>query len=187
MEVAQKRKWMSNRVTNNIQIQGNEGSRTFFDKLCRRFSQRPEDKLSQIPAVLWKNSHDGTISWSYKHMKCRWAVVEKTGMDYIIVLSGKMPASGMQERIFKTIKKIDPKVVIINEYEDTEHKYIGTRILYCDYDIEEKVSEEEIKNIDTDGDVCYNTILEMKKAARYRAEGRLSELTVIEEGDYNDD
>lgn len=171
---------MPNRVTNNIQIQGNEGSKVFFDKLCKRFSQRPEDKLSQIPAVLWKNSHNGTFSWSYKHMKCKWAVVEKTGLDYIIILSGKMTATGIQERIFKTIKKIDPKVVIINEYEDTQHKYIGTRILYCDYDIEEKVSEEEMKNIDTD------TLLEMKKAARYRAEGRLSELTVIEEGDYND-
>jgi hypothetical protein len=159
----------------------------FFEKLCKRFAQRPEDKLSQIPAVLWKNSHKGTFAWSYKNMKCKWAVVEKTGMDYIIILSGKKPATGIQERLFKTVKKIDPKVVIINEYEDTNYDYVGTRILYGEYDIEEWVSKEEIKSIDTGVDVCYNILLEMKAAARYRAEGRLSEIIAIEKGDYDAD
>jgi DNA polymerase delta subunit 1 len=61
------------------------------------------------------------------------------------------------------------------------------RLLNGEYDIEEWVSKEEIKSIDTGVDVCYNILLEMKAAARYRAEGRLSEIIAIEKGDYDAD
>ena len=151
---------MSNRVVNNIELEGNKSSKLFFSKLCNRFGQRAEDKLSKIPAVLWQNSHKGTIAWSKKNMKCNWAVVEETKGNKIKILSGETPAFGIQDRIFSAAKKFDDKVVLINEHTDNENN-TGTRILYREYTIEDE--------------------------NRTGAEEKLHELIIIdiEEGDYN--
>ena len=186
MVIRKKKKRMPNQVTNNIQVNGNESSRVFFRKLSDRLNQKNNDKITQIASLLWQNTYKGTISWNYKHLKCRWAVVERAGQDCITILSGRTPAAGVQDRIFNTLKKIDKNVALINEYHDTDEKYIGTRILYREFESNEKVNQKDIET--NKDDPNYQHILsDMKNATRYRAEGQLYEWKKIHEGDYDDD
>ncbi len=180
---------MENQVVNKIQIEGTERAIELFHSISHRLNKKSSDKITQISRLLWKTTWKATIDWNYENLKCKWAVVEKTGRDFIIVLSGWDPADGVQDKIFKSIKKIDPNVIIRNEFHNDDLKFIGTRILYKEYIIEHKIDAKDIKdNITVDkDDKKYDSILnELRKANLYFAEIELQEFMQYEEGNTSD-
>lgn len=169
---------MENQVVNKIQIEGTERAIDLFHSISQRLNKKSSDKITQISRSLWKTNWKATIDWNYKNLKCKWAVVEKTGTDFIIILSGWDPANGVQDKIFNSLKKIDPDVIIRNDFHNTDLEFIGTRILYKEYKIEHKIDREDIKDniiVDKD-DKKYDSMLnELRKANLYFAEMELQE------------
>jgi hypothetical protein len=178
---------MPNQVTNNIRVEGNESCRAFFSKICDRLNQKSSDKITQLPALLWKNTYKGTIKWNYRNMKCRWAVMENFGENHMCVLSGRSPADGVHNRIFKTLRKMDENVVLVNDYSDSETECIGTRILYRNYEANETVSEEDLTTLkQKENSDYFHELTDMMKAVKYQAEGKLYEWKNIHQGEDDD-
>jgi hypothetical protein len=144
--------------------------------------------MTQLPALLWKNTYNGTVAWNYKNMKCRWAITQSAGDGFICVLSGRTPAEGIHNRLFKALKKIDKNVVLLNDYSDTNTRCVGTRILYREYEVDERITKEEVNSIKSKNDSEYfHDLTDTMKALKYKAEIKLYEWKIIHQDQGDDD
>lgn len=118
---------------NRITLIGDDHVEKLSCEIRRRFiadsnSNKPEDRAGNIGRVLFGRSEAGA-EFNLRRLGALWAYVENDEINYpsIKVISSLIPVNFLHDFIAKRVSKIDPLVVVVNEYE-CEGTLLGCRL-----------------------------------------------------------
>lgn len=125
---------MSNHVTNQISLIGN----TAIIELSREINQRlnldrsnpdNKDEFGSIGRVLY--GLDGEAArLDHQRLGASWVSVDGP-LDLsepIRLISPSLPVDSLQDHILRCVAKVDPDVIVVNEYFDEGPMFIGCRV-----------------------------------------------------------
>ena len=126
---------MANHVTNRITLIGNKSIKQLAREINRRFmadkkKHKDEEENSSVGRVLYGLSgEDAELNMSTTGSA--WVYVDGPWDENppLRLISSWSPINGVQDFILENCAKLDPNVIVINEYSDESALFIGCRVV----------------------------------------------------------
>jgi hypothetical protein len=126
---------MANHVTNRFTLIGNKSINKLTTEILRRFmadrkKYKDESQEAGVGRVLYGLSGE-EAELTMSTTGAQWVYVEGPWEERppLRMISAWNPVSGIQDHILIHAAKLDPNVIVINEYSDESASFIGCRIV----------------------------------------------------------